>query len=176
MPIGIYDRTNYLKSENRFRPRGKSCPQYKHGMCETRFYRCYKSMKTRCNNKNIKDHKTYYDKGIKCEWKDFLEFKVDMYDKYLDHVIKFGESNTTLDRIDSNKNYNKENCRWATLFIQSNNRSNNISVTIGGVTKNIAEWAIIYKIDRKIIYDRIHKLKWDKIKAAITPKKINQYK
>jgi hypothetical protein len=170
MPTGIYSRENYLKSESRFRPRGENCHSYRHGMTNTKFHRAYQSLKTRCNNKNFKDHKIYFDKGIKCEWESFENFKKDMYKSYLKHVEKHGEKQTTLDRVDGNGNYCKENCRWATLYTQSNNRSNNIQVTINGETKNIAEWARAYGLKKETIYDRIKKLRWDKVRAVITPK------
>lgn len=51
-----------------------------------------------------------------------------MYESYLKHVKEYGEKNTTIDRIDTNKGYYKENCRWATLQEQDDNRSNTVYV------------------------------------------------
>lgn len=78
-------------------------------------------------NKNIKNN-CY--KGIVVEWKDKKEFKKDMYDGFINHIKKFGLENTTLDRIDNNKNYCKENCRWATREEQYTNMKKSITIEI----------------------------------------------
>lgn len=96
----------------------------KHGMSKTIFYRKWKSMKNRCYNKKDCEYHNYGGKGIvfSDEWLNFEIFKKDMYKSYLIHVKKFGVKNTTIDRIDSNKNYDKSNCRWATWKEQSLNQ------------------------------------------------------
>ena len=96
--------------------------QKKHGMWNTRIYRIFKHMTQRCNNPKDKDYPHYGARGIKCLWKDFNEFKNDMYESYLDHVAEYGEKDTTIDRINFDGNYCKENCRWATVSEQNANK------------------------------------------------------
>lgn len=94
----------------------------KHWMSWTRFYQIWLDMKQRCNNGNQKVYKWYWGKWIKIEWNKFEDFMNDMYESYLEHVKLYWEKQTTIDRIDGDKNYCKENCRWATLPEQAINK------------------------------------------------------
>lgn len=98
---------------------GKEKASYKHGMFGTRFYSLYHGIQNRCVNNG--NRKYYKDKGVKCLWKNFEDFKDDMFKSYNLHVLKFGEKQTTIDRIDSEKHYCKSNCRWATYKEQARN-------------------------------------------------------
>jgi hypothetical protein len=100
----------------------------KHNMVYTRFYHIYCGIVSRCKYKSKKDYRWYGGKGIRCLWLTFSDFKQDMYKSYLSHVKKFGEKETTIDRINSDGNYCKENCRWATLEEQKNNTTSNLFV------------------------------------------------
>ncbi len=76
-----------------------------HGMYQSRAYKIWGAMKSRCQNTNNAHYHEYGAKGIQvCEaWQTFEGFYADMGDPPED---------LTLDRIDSRGGYNKENCRW----------------------------------------------------------------
>lgn len=79
----------------------------------------YWSMVRRCKYPSQINYKYYGGKGIRVEWKSYAEFREDMYDSYMEHVSKHGRKDTTIDRIDSDLNYCRENCRWATMKEQN---------------------------------------------------------
>lgn len=71
------------------------------------------------------------------------------------HIKIHGEKNTSIDRIDNTKGYSKENCRWATMLIQGNNRSNNRFITYNNETLSLSEWARRIGISRQVLYQRL---------------------
>lgn len=137
----------WVKFRDLSRGRTKSCgclAKSANGLSRTRIYRIWKGMKERCLNPNCGNYKYYGGRGIMIDdlWLDnFLNFYNDMYDSYLAHVKEFGEKNTTIDRIDVNGNYCKENCRWATIKEQANNKTNNIVLNFKGKCLTMAQWA-----------------------------------
>lgn len=100
----------------------------KHWMEWSQPYRKFMSAKARCNNPNNDSYYRYGGRWIKMLRKDFQEFRDDMWDSYYEHIKQFWKDNTTLDRIDVNWDYCKENCRWTTWNEQHNNMSTNHSV------------------------------------------------
>lgn len=86
-----------------------------HGMSNTKEYTTWVSMINRCYDKNRESWIHYGGRGIiVCDsWRNFENFYEDMGDR---------PEGTTLDRINVNGNYCKENCRWATILEQSNNK------------------------------------------------------
>ena len=82
-------------------------------------------MRSRCCNEKTEYFYHYGGRGIRVcdEWNEFINFKNDMYESYLKHADEFGEYETTLERMDVNGNYEKNNCTWATKMEQVRNTS-----------------------------------------------------
>jgi hypothetical protein len=110
----------------------------KHGMYKTRPYSIWNGMKSRCNNKKACGYNLYGGRGIKVcdEWNNFVKFWDDMKDGY--------KNSLTIDRIDNDGNYCKENCRWATYKEQNNNKRNNKTFKINGLVKSVKQWCDFY--------------------------------
>lgn len=143
---------------------------YKHGLSNGRIYRIYALIKQRCNDKNCKAYKNYGGRGITiCEdWEnDFISF-------YNWAISNGYDDSLTLDRIDNNKGYSPENCRWANRYIQSNNRRNNILITYKGETKTIPQFARDYGIEISTLRSRIYR-GWS-VERALTEKTHPNYK
>lgn len=117
---------------------GYSSPKHQY----FRIYNIWSSMKARCLNEKNKQYKNYGGRGIKvCEsWKNsFEEFLKDMGNI---------EPSFTLDRIDVNGNYCKENCRWTTLEVQANNCRTNIYHEESGLKMSETQWSRYLGISR----------------------------
>lgn len=102
-----------------------------------RLYNIWVGMKQRCRDKNIPDYENYGKKGIKVcrKWEnDYLEFrKWSLSNGY--------RNDLTIDRIDVNKNYSPENCRWVDFLTQNNNKSDNVFLEYEGEKMTIAQWS-----------------------------------
>ena len=134
-----------------------------HRLGKTRLYKIWLTMRSRCNNPNTINYKYYGGKGIRVceEWNSFEAFyEWAMHNGYSDGL--------TLDRISSAENYEPVNCRWISLQEQQRNRSNNIYITIDGVTKCLCEWARFYNISWATVRSR-HETGMDWETALKTP-------
>lgn len=124
-----------------------------HGLSKTKLYRVYTDMKNRCNNTKCKAYKDYGQRGIKVcdEWQeDFMSF--------YNWAIKSGyKDELSIDRIDNNKGYSPDNCRWATKRQQANNTRLTKKVTILGETKTFYEFEKQYGIPAQLMHSRYNK-------------------
>lgn len=122
----------------------------KRGLTPT--YRSYRSMITRCYNRNREDYKLYGERGIKvCDrWlKSFQAFLEDMGER---------PEGRTLDRVDCNGNYEPGNCRWATIDEQVRNqrpRFDSIFITFAGQTLTFTGWSNVTGLSRAGLKDRL---------------------
>ncbi len=133
-----------------------------HGMFESRIYKVWTGMKQRCDNKNNVAYKNYGGRGISYDksWEKFTKFYADMGDP---------PKGLTIDRIDNNGNYCKENCRWVSKKVQQNNMRTTIFLVMGGVRLSIHDWADKIGIDYEVLHGRHYKLGWSD-KRTLTEK------
>ncbi len=125
----------------------KSIAATKHGMSNTRPYRIWSGMKTRCDNPSKRLERWYAGISYDPRWKDFQAFWDDMGATYADGL--------TLDRIDSTKDYCAGNCRWVDMKAQSRNRRDNVMVPYDGKMICASDYADKVGLPRALIYKRI---------------------
>lgn len=109
----------------------------------------YNGMISRCNRKTDPYYPCYGGRGITVcsRWlESFSNFLSDMGDK---------PANLSLDRIDNNGNYCKENCRWATALQQANNNRSNRLIHYAGEVVTLAEGCRKYGIPRMTVRYRM---------------------
>ena len=127
-------------------------------------YSVWKNIRRRCNNKKRDDYERYGGRGIRvCErWDDFELFLEDMGHRPSDKH--------SIDRIDNDKDYNPENCRWVTSTEQQRNKGNNYYIEYNGETMCMSAWAEKLGFSRDLLKNRIYR-GWSIEKAFTTPKK-----
>jgi len=115
-----------------------------------RAYRIWACMKNRCSNPNNSRYHCYGGRGIQvCErWLSFDNFYEDMGEPPIGH---------TLNRIDNEGDYCKDNCNWATPLEQANNTRRNAMVSYEGKTQSLAEWARELDLPYRVVKSRYAK-------------------
>lgn len=156
--------------------RTKSCGCYnkeissivntKHGKSYTRLFSIWGKMKDRCVNTKSDKFKWYGKRGIRVceEWKNSFQ-------NFYEWAIKNGyQEHLTIDRIDVNGNYCPENCRWADVYKQANNKRTNRILQMKWEKHTLKEWSIIKNINYSTIRKRLH-LGWSVEKTLQTQTK-----
>lgn len=126
---------------------------------DKRFYQIWSDMRKRTTNPNSSEWDNYGGRGISSdEYKFFIDFFDDMYSSYIEHKNKYGEKDTTLDRINPNGNYTKTNIRWATRIEQQNNTRDQLRTFIGisptneeYIFHNIKQFALEHNLSKENI-------------------------
>ena len=154
--------------------RRHSCPSCKtkrtwdsrdsHGESKTRLYSIFHNMHKRCEKENAINYHRYGGEGVTVcdEWQTYEPFSEWAHNNgYEEHL--------TLDRIDNNKGYSPDNCRWATYREQSLNTRQNRRITHNGVELTMCEWADRLGIKRSTLCQRLKKPGWSIERALTTP-------
>ena len=121
-----------------------------HGASNWPEYRVWQAMIARCHNPSG-GHKDYAGRGIAvcARWrKAFENFIADMGRR---------PKGMTLERLNNSKGYGPENCVWASRVAQANNRRSNRRLTVGGITRTVAEWARHLDMKPCVIYQRLRR-------------------
>ena len=142
----------------------KSCGCSKDGHSKTRLYSIWIGIKDRTSCKDRPRAKDYIGRGITMceEWKNWDSFKT--------WAINNGYNDTlSIDRIDNNKGYYPENCRWADAKMQGQNKRNNIVVEINGESHILSEWCRILGVNRTSVKSRILQQGLTPYEALTTP-------
>lgn len=123
-----------------------------HGKRYTKLYYIWSNMKNRCFNKKCKDYIFYGARGISVcnDWRSF-----EFFDEW---AIENGyREGLSLDRIDNDRSYCPENCRWVTMNEQFNNRRSNHYIEYNGENKTITQWAKEYGMTEQMLSGRLRK-------------------
>lgn len=135
-----------------------------HGKSGSPEHISWKSLKSRCLNKNNESYHLYGGRGITVcnRWiNSFENFYADMGKRpTLKHSI---------DRVNNDGNYDPLNCRWADHIEQANNKHSNHFLTFKGETKTIAQWGRKFNISEQAIQRRLSRLNWTIEKTLLTP-------
>lgn len=123
----------------------------KHGGSRTRLYKIYSSMRERCYRPQHMHYANYGGRGIEVcpEWRgDFAAFR--------EWAMSHGYAdNLSIDRIDNDRGYSPDNCRWADAKTQCGNRRTCHMLTVDGQTHTLSEWARISGIKNSTIRERL---------------------
>lgn len=135
-----------------------------HGLSSSKEYRAFHHMLERCYQQTTAQFKDYGGRGITVS-DDWLNGG---FERFIHDMGLAPSLQHSLDRIDTNKGYSAENCRWATSKSQNRNKRCNRLITFNGETKCLAEWAELRGIKYITLLQRL-KRGWNIQKALITP-------
>lgn len=134
---------------------GKNNFKHGHSSPTTRShtYRSWETMKARCHNERNPSYKDYGGRGVTVcmEWLNFDQFLADMGER---------PRGTTLDRIDVNAGYCKENCRWSTTKKQQRNKRNNRLISFNGELIPLVDLAEKTGVPYQRLWERIVRRGW----------------
>lgn len=114
-------------------------------------YRAWKAMRDRCRDPEHQSAQYYAARGIQ------VDGRWATYENFLGDMGRKPTPKHSIDRIDNDKGYGPDNCRWATPEEQSRNRSSVRKITIDGKTATVREWCAVYGVNPGAAMARIYR-------------------
>lgn len=149
--------TGHTKSCGCFNVAASKKRVYIDGRCGTKEYVVYDNMHSRCYNPANKRYKDYGRRGIVICGRWHRD-NPDGYLNFLEDMGKIPSDRYTIDRVNNDGIYCKENCRWVLRSVQSRNKRNNILITIGDLTLCLMDWSIKMGVSYSLLYRRYRKM------------------
>ena len=118
-----------------------------HGKTQTDEYKTFAGMKRRCENPKSPGFARYGANGVQVKYSGFEEFIADVGER--------PSKSHSIDRIDNKRGYEPGNCRWATMQEQQRNRTNNVPLTVDGITMFVTDWGVHTGLGEWVIWQRI---------------------
>lgn len=121
-----------------------------HGKANSTEYHIWQHMRHRCENPDDPAYKNYGERGIRVcpRWLKFENFYSDMGER---------PEGFTLERVDNDKGYSPDNCKWATRAEQANNQRRTLRFTFDGITKTYKEWLADNNIGDNTVRSRLRR-------------------
>lgn len=129
---------------------------------KTREYIAWLGMKRRCSKPSCKDYPDYGGRGIRVS-----ERWVGSFENFLEDMGPCPEG-MSIDRIDTNGDYEKSNCKWSTPTEQANNKRTNRMIEMNGETLSLAQWCRRYNVRYMRVFERLS-YGWSLLDALTKP-------
>lgn len=137
----------------------------KHNMSDSRLYRIWAEIKQRCYNPKATSYENYGGRGIK-----MCNAWLDSFESFFEWSVANGYSDKlSIDRINSDGDYEPSNCRWADATTQANNTRSNRIISFNGKTLTVAQWAKELNVSDKLLRSRLD-AGWDFQRAVLQRK------
>ena len=136
----------------------------------SRTYNARSQAITRCYNPDRREYKYYGAIGrtVCARW-------LESFENFLEDMGECPEG-MSLERVDNEGNYCKENCIWATPEVQHNNTHNNRKYEYMGITATVPVWSRITGINMWVLYPRLRRYGWSVEEALTTPAGVRRHK
>ena len=139
--------------------------QVTHGKTHTKEYRIWQGIMRRCTDATFPAWPRYGGRGITvCDrWRSSFQ-------TFLDDMGCKPDGDYSVERIDNDKGYSPENCKWADRAEQSRNKCTNRWIEVEGKRLVMTDWAKASGASIGRIRDRIDKLGWSEVDAVSKPR------